>query len=294
MLFACFLSNVVVGALIKAKALDAWISMVIALAPLPLLLIAFKFYCVRTFDDQIHYYTKGFMNKEAGIAADNASRRSNNVAIRFGHPALYKPLMTPMVHAKAQHMLSQVYRGRLDDDDTASLAGFSDTYSLRDMKKNGKTGKTKPSGPFEFVDESDMDFQNFKNRDDFRGEHGGDGELYGRPEDIIRGATPASRSSSAGPEAAFKHGHMRSSSRDSERTLQDVPLAGVMYPAGYHTTPSSGLRGYSPSPDRSGLVHGAAPMGAADGYRGAAVVTPGSDGTPGDEQTSYDYFRGRR
>jgi len=192
-------------------------------------------------------------------------------------------------------MLSQVYNGRLNDDDTASLSGFSDVYNMSTMKRDGKAGKkANPTGPFEFVNESDMDFENFKNRDDFKSEFGGDGEMYGRPEDIVRGATPASRMGSAGSGMPFGHDKARSGSRDSDRTLQDISLTGVTYPAGYHTTPSSALRGYSPSPDRSGLVRGAAPMGAGVGYR-PGVVTPGSDvQTPEHEQTNYDYFRGRR
>lgn len=307
-LFAAFLSNVIVACLVKAKALDLWIKMFVALAPLPLLLLGFKFYCKRTFDDQIHFYTEGLMNKEYAVAPDTQSRRSNTVGVRFGHPSLYKKLMTPMVHSKAQHMLSQIYRGRLDEDDTANLAGFSDTYSMRDMKTGVPGKQNAPTGSFEFVSESDMDFENYKDREDFRSEFGGDGEMYGKPEDLVRGATPvANRSGNTShvginPANARFYGdsgpHSRSQSRDSERTLSDVPGGGMTYPAGYHQTPSSGLRGYSPSPDRSGLMQGAAPMGAAQGYRGAPSGTHSQNstplGTPGDEgQTSYDYFRGR-
>jgi hypothetical protein len=306
-LFAVFLSNLIVAFLVVAKAFDYW-AMLGAMIPLPILLVGFKYYCMRTFDNQIHFYTRGFMNKEAGVAADTASRRSNNVAVRFGHPALYKSLMTPMVHAKSQHLLSQVYKGRLDDDDTASIAGFSDIYSLRDMKGGTKAKR----GPFEFVNDSQLDFENYKDRDDFRSEFGGDGELYGRPEDIIRTATPATIREA---NAARMGDHTRSSSRGSEGTVGgDI---GTVYPAGYHTTPSA-LRETSPSPDRgtwdrnyspsrSNLVRGAAPMGsgAVSGYRGLSTGNGSRPESPapsalsqetpmGDETTSYDYFRGRR
>ncbi|RDI88605.1 hypothetical protein Vi05172_g1264 [Venturia inaequalis] len=306
-LFAAFLSNIIVACLVKAKAIGLWVNMFAAMAPLPFLLIGFKFYCKRTFDDQIHYYTKGIMDKENTVAPDQ-SRRDNQVASRFGHPSLYKPLMTPMVHSKAQHMLSQIYQGRLDTDDTADLAGFSDTYSLRDMKKGTPGKQAAPRGPFEFVSETDMDFENYKNRDDFRSEFGGDGEMYGRPEDLVRSGTPLSHrpgnhshvgiNPAAGRFYGESGSHSRSQSRDSERTLSDGQGVGVSYPAGYHQTPSSGLRGYDPSPDRSGLVQGAAPMGAAQNYRGAPSGTHSQSstplGTPGDDHaTSYDYFRGR-
>jgi hypothetical protein len=304
-LFAVFLSNLIVAFLVVAKAIDYW-TMLAAMIPLPLLLAGFKFYCMRTYDDQIHFYTRGFMNKEANVASDTTSRRSNNVAVRFGHPALYRALMTPMVHAKSQHLLSQVYKGRLDDDDTASIAGFSDMYSLRDMKHGAMAKK----GPFEFVNDSQLDFENYKNRDDFRSEFGGDGELYGKPEDIIRTATPATIRDM---NATRMGDHTRPSSRDSEATVGGGDI-GTSYPAGYHNTPTA-LREHSPSPDRgswsrnyspsrSNLVHGAAPM-AIGGYRGTSAgngTTPESPApsalsheTPmGNEATSYDYFRGRQ
>jgi hypothetical protein len=298
-LFACFLSNVVTGALVKAKGMDGnVIPMLATLAPLPFLLAGFKFYCMRTFDDQIHYYTKGFMSKESAIAPDTQSRRSNNVSIRFGHPALYKPLMTPMVHAKAQNMLSQVYRGRLDDDDTASLAGFSDVYGMSTMKRGATGKKAAPKGPFEFVNDSEMDFENFKNRDDFKSEFGGDGAMYGRPEDIMRTGTPNTLRTFSGDT------HTRTSSRDSDRTMHDGSApTGTTYPAGYHQTPSSALRGYSPSPDRGpqwnannvsrdgvNLINSAAPMGHKDPNSGGHSVAS----TPDEQPTNYDYFRGRR
>ena len=96
-----------------------------------------------------------------------------------------------MVSKKSQHLLSEVYRGRLDDDDTASLAGFSDTYGMSNMKQGLPGKKAKQTGAFEFVNDSEMDFENFKNRADFKDDHGGDGAMYGKPEDIMRTGTPS-------------------------------------------------------------------------------------------------------
>ncbi|KAF2663803.1 DUF221-domain-containing protein, partial [Microthyrium microscopicum] len=175
MLFAIFLSDIVVGAIIYARRQgtgNSWIMMLGSMAPLPILLLLFKLYCKRTYDGQCEYYTTR-ANKLEEVINDDKSTRSNQIAIRFGHPAMYKPLLTPMVHAKAQHMLSKVYNGRLDsdsDDDMASVAGYSDVYSMHSMSRNHmrKTSQANlKSSPFEFVNESDMDFENFKNRDDF-------------------------------------------------------------------------------------------------------------------------------
>jgi len=306
-LFAVFLSHLLVAFLVVAQAFNYWL-MLGAMIPLPLILIGFKFYCMKTFDDQIHFYTRGLMNKEATLQSDTTSRRSNNVAVRFGHPALYKTLMTPMVHAKSQHMLAQVYKGRLDTDDTAMVAGYSDMYNLRDMKD---AGKEKQRGPFEFVNDSQLDFENYKNRDDFRSDHGGDGELYGRPEDVVRSATPATIREN---NFARMGGNTRSSSRDSDGTYVNGGDVGTTYPAGYHNTPNA-LRESSPSPSRgawdrnesparTNLVRGAAPMGHYRDMSGSrlgsrpespALSALGQETPLGTEPTtSYDYFRGRR
>jgi hypothetical protein len=44
----------------------------------------------------------------------------------------------------------------------------------------------------EFVAEQDLDFENFKKREEFREQYGGEGELYGRPDDYLgRPGTPS-------------------------------------------------------------------------------------------------------
>ena len=294
-IFAAIFSNVVIAVLVKAKGIT-WVPMLCALLPLPFLMIGFKYYCSKTFDDQIHFYNKDLKGAESAIANDDRSLRSDRLGVRFGHPALFKPLMTPMVSAKSQHLLSQVYHGRMDDDDGASVAGYSDVYSLSQVKRSGNASNKKTGvAGFEIVDESKMDFENFKNRADFKSEFGGDGEMYGRPEDLVRSGTPI---------GARGQEHVRSFSRDSQRTLREDAAdrgVGTIYPEGYHRTPSRGLRGHSPSPDRGGpfgsdrnLIRGAASMGSAsaaggDGTPAERVGTPGSQASAPDA----DYFRGR-
>ena len=265
------------------------------MVPLPLLLIAFKFYCKTAFDNQIHYYTKSeTKGPEAAMPVDKESRRRDRVGVRFGHPALYKPLTTPMVHEKSQHLLSQIYRGRLDmDADAANIAGYSDVYSMKRMSRDRPGKAAGAPAPFEIVSEQNLDFENFKDRPEFSEEFGGDGEVYGKPSDLIRPGTPGS---------VMTNDRGRSVSRDSERTFtsDEEGVLGTTYPAGYHTTPSA-LREYSPSPDgrkyggadmttrtesnpyqlrdETALLHGAAPMG---------------HGTPRlEENSSLDYFRAR-
>lgn len=189
-----------------------------------------------------------------------------------------------MVHEKSKHLLAEVYRGRLDGD--LGDTGFSDTYTMKTMNK-GQPGKTAAAtGPFEFVSENRMDFENFKDRPEFSDEHGGEGSVYGAS--ISRPDTPGS---------VFGDSQRgRSTSRDSARTLNDEP--GMTYPQGYHQTPSN-LREYSPSPAslsrieshsspyeipvQTNLLAGAAPMG-----QQQSQYTPYSPHRNGGQQ---DYFR---
>ncbi|KAF1959527.1 DUF221-domain-containing protein [Byssothecium circinans] len=250
-----FLANLVIALTVGARGDQRWL-MLGSMIPLPVLLLGFKFYCKSTFDNSIKYYTKGETPKgaEAPPPIDKESRRRDRVAVRFGHPALYQKLTVPMVDEKSKHLLGEVYRGRLDGD-LGGTAGYSDIYMKRMSKEHpGKSAASAAAatGPFEFVSESNMDFENFKNRPEFSDEHGGEGSIYG---DATTGSRPGTPSTVVG--GGYGHERGRSVSRDSERTFGSPgdEGAGVTYPAGYHTTPSN-LREFSPSPDRGGVGAG--------------------------------------
>ena len=256
MLVLTLLGNVVIALLVVAQG-DTTVNwgMLAAMAPLPFLILGFKLYCLRAFDEPIHFYQKGkaMRDSEIAMSAEGKKRKGDKVGVRFGHPVLYKPLMTPMVSAKAQHLLKQVYSGRTSMDDNATVAGYSDVYM--DSMDANKPGKTTGAAPFEIVPEHQMDFEHYKNRPEFRDEAGGDGELYGYAQDIIRPGTPGtmttitrtgtmqtydSRGRSGSRDAL---GRSRSESRDSEQTR--VGGNETEYPRGYHQTPA--LREHSPA-----------------------------------------------
>lgn len=189
LVFAVILSDVVIGVVVKAR--GSW-GMMAALVPLLALMAALKWYCSRTFDLDIKYYVKSGMHDEEQPAMDHKRRRVEKISAKFGNPALSRPLMTPMVTAKAQHVLADIYRGRLNSDTGAAAAtGFSD-IAMEDMGPGGK--RPSEPAPFEFVSEAQQDFTYYKSRDDFR-EDGGD--LYGGPEDVMteRSQTPMSMTS---------------------------------------------------------------------------------------------------
>lgn len=199
-LFATLLANCIAALVIKG-ALGSW-TMIACMAPLPFILLGFKIYCDNTFGKQCKYYIKAELKDPEALAEPGQKpRRNDGVGIKFGHPALYKPLITPMVHAKAQHVLTQIYHGRLASD-SATDAGYSD-IAMKTMSQTqpGKAARFAPGtagdGPremFEVVPEANLDFAFYKNRTEFSDEHGGDGELYGRPLDLVseRSHTPAS------------------------------------------------------------------------------------------------------
>lgn len=49
----------------------------------------------------------------AELRGHQSDERKGRLARRFGHPSLHKDLMTPMVEKKIEHLLGQVYHGRL-------------------------------------------------------------------------------------------------------------------------------------------------------------------------------------
>ncbi|KAK1759174.1 protein OSCA1 [Echria macrotheca] len=270
-LFGTVLSSLVVFLVVWVRG-DGTHLQAYAVAPIPFLLIAFKVYCSKAFDDKIHFYSTRSVKHNLGETALNVkeqSSRNDRLAARFGHPALYKPLITPMVHAKAQNILASIYQGRLSDGrdansgDVMSVSGYSDTYVLDNMA-SGKAGKVSGAVPgFEVVPESRLDFEFYKNRDEFAADHGA-GELFGRPSDIVRPGTPGTAMTGPGSDSGSRPG---------------TPVGGMGFGAG--------RRPYSPQLDsRPGTAYAPGyvpPPQQFGGYQGSPysppTVTP-FDGPP--------------
>ncbi|KAE8152700.1 hypothetical protein BDV25DRAFT_137642 [Aspergillus avenaceus] len=190
MIFAAILSNAVIALVATAK--GTW-TMVFCVIPLPFLLLGFKFYCVRKFDLEIKFYNRANLTDAEALAGQKSSKKAaERLSSKFGHPALYKPLITPMVHARAADALKRIYRGRLNS--TAMESEYTDI--AMDPMSRAAPGKSmmdaSGSAPFEVVPENHLDFSYFKDRPDFRDEFGGG--IYGRPEDLMteRSQTPRS------------------------------------------------------------------------------------------------------
>lgn len=305
MIFACVLSSLVVFLSVWVRGDAAHMEAYIVI-PLPFLMIAFKVFCSRAYDDKIHFFTTKSYVKDSEIAGDPVAqaRKMERLAARYGHPALYRPLITPMVHARAQNILASIYRGRLTnsgnqaDSDLTSVSGYSDTFAMQGMK-HGQVGKSEKSGipGFEVVPENHLDFAYYKNRSEFADEHGG-GQIFGRPTDFMgRSGTPGTyrydspESSRAGSPAP---GHSRNS------TIEDFDRSGDIG----RTRPRFEQRSGS---DAVPLVTGASEMPLStpvhshtldeNDHRAPGFLGGGPQGYGGlpqeeePESTSYDYYR---
>ncbi|CAN8102953.1 unnamed protein product [Discula destructiva] len=273
MIFALFLSNLIVFLVVFERGWGTF-EQVYAIVPLPIMVVGFKIYCARAFDTKIRYYSTRFVpnSPEADVGiAQKENLRGDRLAAKFGHPVLYRPLITPMVHAKAQNILASIYRGRLSDGreagsgDRTSVSGYSDTYALDPMHA-GRPGKSAGGGlsGFEIVPENRLDFEYYKNRQEFAEDHG-QGDLFGTGSDINRPGTPDSR-----------YGGSDSESRPG------TPTGGMM-----HNTHRGG--GYA--------TPSAAQMGADTAY-GAAYANAAGPGSPrappyGSPRSEYPTSRSR-
>ncbi|KNG47339.1 hypothetical protein TW65_05890 [Stemphylium lycopersici] len=269
MLFAVAFANAVIALVVGANGVGSIDfdsvqvgtgNMLYAMIPLPFLLFGFKWYCKRAFDDKLLYYsTVPFSDVEGSGSSDQPKqRKGHKLLTRFGHPALYKKLLTPMVHAKSQHLLKEVYGNRAiagrDIFDaphrrstdrampaTPGYERFGDLFMTEmDSQQPGKQTGAVDLPHMEVVTESELDFENFKKRAEFREQFGGDGELYGRPDDLSRPGTPSTFTTFTDMGPYGRHRDSPPGSRSSSRTRlgdKEEMEQGTSYAKGYQRTP---------------------------------------------------------
>lgn len=300
LIFATILANVIIA--LVAKSSGTW-NMVFCVAPLPFLMIGFKIYCMKTFDSDCEFYNRANLSDAEALGANTSDKKaSDRLNTKFGHPALYKPLLTPMVHAKAAAALKEIYRGRLDQGDTGGE--YSD-IAMNPMLAS-QPGKSAEPAPFEVVPENHLDFSYYKDRADFRDEFGGG--IYGRPEDLMteRSHTPrsalrgewspgSSRASSPAPSLPSmppihtQNGYEHSDPTGLIHPAFRVPLSrGDSGTGEYSNTDEaeSGLLSHAQSPGQMDITN---PLGR---WRTGGYGPVGQDDEP--SYTSYDAYRPQR
>jgi len=100
LLFATLLSNVVTTVFIAARRES--VRQIVLMVPLLFLVGGFKWYCQLSFESGIGLGLKGMEKGKARVHPSNDS-----INVRFGHPALYKELMTPMVAEHAKDLVGE-------------------------------------------------------------------------------------------------------------------------------------------------------------------------------------------
>ncbi|KAF8462989.1 hypothetical protein BDZ91DRAFT_796760 [Kalaharituber pfeilii] len=175
-LFAAGFANVIVGIVVWVQydVSFAWAWVV----PLPIILILFKLYCRRKFDEKMYFHTKT-TDRDSIIAGAGipklAKRRNEKLRTRFGHPALYRPLIHPMVRKEAQKVLAEVYHGRTNTDNDSTrrtLYGEIDLDVMERGRPGKKLGLDGGTAGVDFVEEAEMDFAVWKHKPGFSEEHG--------------------------------------------------------------------------------------------------------------------------
>jgi hypothetical protein len=259
MLFAVFLANAVIALVVGAQGVGSINSvengnMLYAMIPLPLLLIGFKWYCKRAYDDKLLYYSiLPYSDLEGSQHPDHPLSKRNKVSIRYGNPAIYKKLLTPMVHEKSQHLLKEIYSNRSTtghdifeaphrrstDRARPATLGYGDMFEMHSHQPDKPSDIAQDMPAVEIVAEADLDFENFKKRAEFREQFGGDGELYGRPDDFSsRPGTPSTFTTftEMGP---YRHRDATGSRNSSRTRLGDIeePEQGTSYAPGYRQAP---------------------------------------------------------
>ncbi|KAI1429213.1 hypothetical protein F5Y12DRAFT_782180 [Xylaria sp. FL1777] len=219
LLFATLLANVVTTIFIVARRES--ITQVILMIPLLVIIAAFKWYCRRVFDDNLNFYSKGLHREENGSLSTKP--KNDRVAVRFGHPALYKKLMVPLVHEKANHILNELIHEQ-SDADFGETNDYGDTYRMQRLSTHRSSlADITGNSTFEVVNESQMNFEHFRNREEFR-EFGGDGDLYDNLSD--RSSTPTSRQ--------YTRSNSNISLPHNTNHTKESDYDGATYPAGYH------------------------------------------------------------
>jgi hypothetical protein len=84
-----------------------------------IIVILFKVYINRVFARPFRYYVPTEAEvRNAQVHSTRGDIKGNRLGKRFGHPALHAKLFTPMLHANMMPLLAQVYRGRIDTEQT--------------------------------------------------------------------------------------------------------------------------------------------------------------------------------
>ena len=92
-----------------------WVSSI----PPVVIIFLFKLFLNQKFDRAFRYYIPTMQElQHVTTHSERADAKGNRLEKRFGHPALHMELFTPMLHANMMPLLREIYKGRVETDQT--------------------------------------------------------------------------------------------------------------------------------------------------------------------------------
>ncbi|KAF7964597.1 hypothetical protein HWV62_5091 [Athelia sp. TMB] len=92
-----------------------WVSSI----PPVVIILLFKLFLNQKFDRAFRYYIPTMQElQHVTTHSERADAKGNRLEKRFGHPALHMELFTPMLHANMMPLLREIYKGRVETDQT--------------------------------------------------------------------------------------------------------------------------------------------------------------------------------
>ena len=114
-----------------------------------MLIAIFKIALSRTFDEQYDWFNPS-EEEVANAVLHKSDERKARLFKRFGNPVLSEPLFTPMIHKASQHLLRDIYSGRMGEDD------YVGSYEAG-LKAGGGIANADTGGlRFKAIEESDL------------------------------------------------------------------------------------------------------------------------------------------
>ena len=115
------------------------------------LTIVYKIVLHQKFDELYNWYMPTDQ-EVANAVIHRADARKNRLHKRFGNPALHNELFTPMIHKRSQHLLRQIYSGRMAEDDYIR-------HYEEEAAKSGVSNNTTETGglAFKAIGEEDLE-----------------------------------------------------------------------------------------------------------------------------------------
>ena len=149
-------SNVCIAILVLTIGLQqGWIRSIACVPPVGLIIV-YKIVLHRQFDERYNWYMPTDQ-EVVNAVIHRADARKNRLHKRFGNPALHAELFTPMIHKRSQHLLRQIYSGRMAEEDY--IRQYDDEAAKSGLRAATIPGSEAETGglAFKAIEEEDLE-----------------------------------------------------------------------------------------------------------------------------------------